>query len=69
MAKDCVKSLLTVDPRNRMSAAELIEHPWVQNTEVHAGKNLVNEEFAANLTHYLHKKRLRVEFFICCLLW
>ena len=31
LAKDCVKKLLTVDPQNRMSAAKLVDHLWMEN--------------------------------------
>lgn len=42
-AKDCVKKLLVVDPEKRLSAVQLLEHPWV--TKQQASKNnLVDQD-------------------------
>lgn len=32
-AKDLVRKLLRVDPKDRLSAAEVLEHPWIQSAE------------------------------------
>lgn len=32
-AKDLVKRLLNVDPKHRMTAADLLNHPWVSGVD------------------------------------
>jgi len=33
-AKDLVRCMLTTDPRNRITAAQVLAHPWLQNLDV-----------------------------------
>jgi calcium/calmodulin-dependent protein kinase I len=33
-AKDLVTQMLTLDPRKRPTASELLEHPWINSSEV-----------------------------------
>lgn len=59
VARDCIQGLLTVQPKERMSAEELQNHPWVVQAQRLEGQNLLNEKFSENLSNYLHKKRFR----------
>jgi calcium/calmodulin-dependent protein kinase I len=59
IAKDCVRSLLTVDPKARMSANELLEHPWIKQAELQSPRNIMSKHFQRDLRNYLHRKRLR----------
>jgi len=59
-AMDCIDSLLCVNPKDRMSAKELLEHPWLQQSGGHQQMDsFMGIHFQANLSNYLHKKRFR----------
>merc|ERR1712130_481687 len=59
-AMDCIDSLLCVNPKDRMSAKELLEHPWLQQSERNKRQDsFMDIHFQANLSNYLHKKRFR----------
>jgi calcium/calmodulin-dependent protein kinase (CaM kinase) II/calcium/calmodulin-dependent protein kinase I len=45
-AKDFIESLLEVDPRKRLTAAEALEHEWMTTS----GDLLANKDLGANLT-------------------
>ena len=32
--KDLIKRLLTIDPKKRITTAEALEHPWLQDEEI-----------------------------------
>merc|ERR1712130_399755 len=59
-AMDCIDSLLCVNPKDRMNANELLEHPWLQQNERNKRQDsFMDVHFQANLSNYLHKKRFR----------
>ncbi|XP_074570147.1 calcium-dependent protein kinase 20-like [Curcuma longa] len=63
-AKDLVKRMLDPDPRKRMTATEVLDHPWLQNAKKAPTVNL-GETVAARLQQFsvmnkLKKKALRV---------
>jgi len=60
-AKDCVKKLLVVDPEKRLTATQLLKHPWVTNTSSASPRNMAEEStgFRVNLRRTMLMKKLR----------
>ncbi|KAK4780095.1 hypothetical protein SAY87_016201 [Trapa incisa] len=63
-AKDLVKKMLNPDPRKRLTAPEVLEHPWLQNANEAPNVSL-GETVKARLTQFstmnkLKKRALRV---------
>lgn len=63
IAQDCIRQLLTVDPKQRMSAKQLLKHPWIiQSNKLDPQKpstNLINKEYSNLLQNYVHRKKFR----------
>ncbi|ETO27007.1 hypothetical protein RFI_10124 [Reticulomyxa filosa] len=64
LAKDCIRSLLDVNPKSRLRAEELCEHPWIKSHHLQSSLNIVNQGYSRNLQMYTYKKRLRVNITI-----
>lgn len=47
--KDLIKRLLTIDPKQRISTTEALEHPWMQDEEVVGKAKKIMETAARNL--------------------
>lgn len=63
-AKDCVRRMLTRDPRKRLTAAQLLRHPWMKVNGV-ATDNMMTPEFLIRLRQFggmntLKKEALKV---------
>lgn len=60
-AKDLIKKLLVLDPKKRLNADQILEHPWIidKTTKV---KNLTNT--TAGMREYNTKKKLRVRWIV-----
>eukprot|EP01083_Nonionella_stella_P012183 34572_1 len=62
-AMDCIDCLLVLNPKDRMSAKELLEHPWIAQLSkkgaMDEDDSFANIHFKANLSNYLHKQRFR----------
>ena len=58
-AMDCIDSLLCVNPKDRMTAKELLQHPWIKQAEMRNEDSFLDIHFQSNLSNYLHKKRFR----------
>merc|ERR1712073_288940 len=58
-AKDCVKKLLVVDPDKRLTATQLLKHPWVTNTSSASPRNMAEEStgFRVNLRRTMLMKK------------
>ncbi len=50
-AKDLIKKLLTIDPKNRITSAVALEHPWLQDEEMvaKAEKLMGHESYQPNI--------------------
>ncbi|ETO18311.1 Protein kinase domain containing protein, partial [Reticulomyxa filosa] len=59
LAKDCIRSLLTVDPKRRLRADELCEHPWIKSHHLQSPLNIADQKYSRNLQLYTYRKRLR----------
>ena len=64
IAQDCIRGLLTVDPKLRMSGKQLLQHPWIiQSTKKLKNKksevNLINKAYSNLLSNYIHRKKFR----------
>ncbi|CAD5234191.1 unnamed protein product [Bursaphelenchus xylophilus] len=56
-AKDLVKGLLTVDPRKRLTAEDVLEHPWVQDRSIPPRIHL--GETVESIRKYNHRRKLK----------
>merc|ERR1712176_1185029 len=52
-------SLVCVNPKDRMTANELLAHPWIKQSELRNEDSFLDIHFQSNLSNYLHKKRFR----------
>ncbi|XP_042487288.1 calcium-dependent protein kinase 20-like [Macadamia integrifolia] len=63
-AKDLVKRMLDPDPRRRLSAQEVLDHPWLQNAkkapDVNLGENVRARLQQFSVMNKLKKRALRV---------
>lgn len=61
-AKDVIKRLMTTDPSRRLSAADLLEHPWVANPSVAPEKGFhkgQRDNFRRNRCKQIFKRGVR----------
>lgn len=52
VAKDLVKKLLTVDPLERLTIEEALEHPWMKVKQQHFKQIII--KMATRLSDYCH---------------
>lgn len=58
LAKDLVRRMLTPDPHKRITADEILKHPWLlENADVKL-------KISDKLKSYNAKRRLKVEFYL-----
>lgn len=61
-AKDLVNSLLCFDPGKRLSAQQVLQHPWFDILKVSSGHNKGADRYGASLTkNMIHLKNFRAE--------
>lgn len=56
-AKDLVRGLLTVDPKKRLSAKDMLKHPWI--TSGTANTKSLGADYAARIKTMQAKRKLR----------
>ncbi len=52
---DCIDSLLCVNPKDRMTAKELLAHPWIKQAEIKNQDSFLDIHFQSNLSNYLEE--------------
>ena len=57
-AKDLVRKLLVKDPKQRLTAVQILEHPWIKNQDV--ASNTQNKSIPIQLKEYQAKRRFKM---------
>jgi serine/threonine protein kinase len=58
-AKTLISSLLTVDPRRRLSAQEALDSDWILTKDEVLDKNVLTEEYLERLRRFNAKRKVR----------
>ena len=56
--QDLVRKLLVLDPKDRMTAAQALEHPWVQG----AAKSTSMETTQKKIKEFNARRKMKVNF-------
>jgi len=58
-AKDCIRKLLQVDPKERLSASALLEHEWISSKFENSIENLVRGGYDSRFKRFVLLNKLR----------
>jgi serine/threonine protein kinase len=59
LGKDLIAKILRKDPKRRLSATEILEHPWVLG---HAPNTSLGDEYLSRIKHLVLRQRLKAFF-------